>query len=186
MRNFGFAGLDRVVDLGINGKMPEVCAAMGLTNLEALDDVIATNRRHYEAYAAGLAGLPGLRLMRFDPAARNNYHYVVVIVDEAAAGLTRDEIVAFLQAENVLARRYFAPGCHGMEPYRTLDPAAGRRLPRSEMLSASVCCLPSGTAVSAGDVGTVVDLLAAGLREPTAVREALRRRSGAAAPGSGT
>lgn len=183
LRNFGFAGLDRVVDLGTNGKMSEVCAAMGLTNLEAIDQVIATNRRHYEAYAAGLAGLPGLRLMPYDPQARNNYHYVVVIVDEAAAGgLSRDEIVAFLHADNVLARRYFAPGCHGMEPYRTRDPEAGRRLPVSEALSRTLCCLPSGTALGERDVATVVELLAAGLRAPDAVRAALQARATGATP----
>ncbi|QQR74331.1 MAG: aminotransferase class I/II-fold pyridoxal phosphate-dependent enzyme [Holophagales bacterium] len=177
LRNFGFAGFDRVVELGVNGKMPEVCAAMGLTNLESLDEVIDVNRRHYSSYAAGLAALPGLRVLPFDPLARNNYHYVVVVVDPVAAGLTRDEIVALLHAENVLARRYFAPGCHGMEPYRTRDPEAGRRLPNTEALSATVFCLPSGTAVGERDVATVVELLAAGLEASGAVRAALAGRS---------
>ena len=46
MRNFGFSGYDRVIYPGTNGKMTEIAAAMGLTNLEDLPDFVATNRRN--------------------------------------------------------------------------------------------------------------------------------------------
>src|SRR5437763_17161796 len=55
MRDFGFAGLDSVVYVGTNGKMTEICAAMGLTSLDAIDDLIAINRRNYLAYCAALS-----------------------------------------------------------------------------------------------------------------------------------
>ena len=48
MQNFGFAGLDNVIYPGTNGKMTEVCAAMGLTNLESLDALMAIN--HFSLY----------------------------------------------------------------------------------------------------------------------------------------
>ena len=60
MRNFGFVDYDRVIYVGTNGKMTEICAAMGLTSLEAMDDIIAINKRNYEAYRRGLSGLPGI------------------------------------------------------------------------------------------------------------------------------
>ena len=50
MRNFGFAGYDKVMYPGTNGKLTEVCAAMGLTSLDAMEEIIAANRRNYEAY----------------------------------------------------------------------------------------------------------------------------------------
>ena len=53
-------------------------------------------------------------------AERTNYQYIVLEVDELETGLTRDELVQVLIAENVLARRYFYPGCHRMEPYRSV------------------------------------------------------------------
>ena len=56
MRNFGFAGYDRVIYPGTNGKMTEVCAAMGLTSLEAMEKIVTANRRNYEAYRDGLQG----------------------------------------------------------------------------------------------------------------------------------
>src|SRR5262249_44132925 len=107
MRNFGFAGVDNVIYIGTNGKMNEVSAAMGLTNLDNVDTVIDTNRRNWQAYHDGLAGVPGLRLFRYGDRERCNYQYVVVEVDASVSGLTRDDLVSVLWAENVVARKYF-------------------------------------------------------------------------------
>jgi dTDP-4-amino-4,6-dideoxygalactose transaminase len=174
MINFGFAGYDTVVGLGINGKMSEAGAAMGLTGLDSLDEFVARNRANFEAYGQGLAGLPGLRLLAADPGDRTHHHYVVVEVDAARAGLTRDEIVEALQAENVLARRYFHPGCHRMEPYRTEQPDAGRRLPVTERLADRVLQLPTGTAVDGADVAAVCALVRLALGAAARVRGARR------------
>ena len=60
MRNFGFSGYDNVIYIGTNGKMTEVCAAMGLTSLESVEKFIETNRRNHAAYQRGLAGISGI------------------------------------------------------------------------------------------------------------------------------
>ena len=116
MRNHGFADYDQVTHIGTNGKMNEVAAAMGLTSLESRDDFVGANRRNYEAYRAGLSGIEGVELIAYPEAERSNWQYVVLEIDESA-GLSRDELQEVLWAENVLARRYFFPGCHRMEPY---------------------------------------------------------------------
>jgi len=90
---------------------------------------------------------------------RHNYHYVVLEIDSIAAGITRDDLVRTLHAENVLARRYFFPGCHRMEPYRTLYPDAGRFLPETERLTERVLCLPTGSALAARDVDAISGLI---------------------------
>lgn len=159
MRNFGFRGTDHVDTLGINAKMPEVCAAMGLTSLETLDDFIAVNRRNFALYRAGLAGLPGITLHEAPEGDEVNHHYVVLEVDAAQAGLSRDDLVLWLRAEGVLARRYFHPGCHRMAPYRTEDPLAPARLPVTERLSAEVLALPTGTAVTEQSVQAICALI---------------------------
>jgi len=159
MRNFGFAGYDRVDWLGINGKMTEVAAAMGLTCLESIDSIVATNRANWHAYEAGLRDVPGLALHAYDASERCNWQYVVVEVDAVTAGLDRDLLVEVLHAENVLARRYFYPGCHQMEPYRSRYPHAGRVLPETERLTERVLSLPSGTAVTPATVEQVCELM---------------------------
>ena len=159
MKNFGFRGNDNVVYLGVNGKMTEVCAAMGLTGLDSLEEFMAANRRNYEAYCELLAGIPGLHPIEYSSAEKCNRQYVVIEVDEKAYGRSRDETIRMLHAENVLARKYFWPGCHRMEPYRTLYPETARNLPRTEKLAGRVIVLPTGTAVDEAAIGVVAQLL---------------------------
>lgn len=159
MRNFGFAGVDRVDYVGTNGKMTEVAAAMGLTSLESISEIIAINEQNYRAYQTGLAGLPGIKLFTYNEAERNNFQYVIVEIDEAEAGISRDALVKILHAENVLARRYFYPGCHQMEPYRSYYPHAGLLLPETEKLTQRVMSLPTGTAVNVDDVEVICSVI---------------------------
>jgi dTDP-4-amino-4,6-dideoxygalactose transaminase len=155
MRNFGFQGFDKVVCLGTNGKMTEIIAAMGLTNLEVIDGFLAVNRRNYDAYAAGLGGIPGVKPIVHDPRERNNYQYVVVEFDGKEFGVSRDALCRLLHAENVIARRYFYPGCHRMEPYRTLMPDAGQGLPHTEALCERVLVFPTGTQTTPAEIAAV-------------------------------
>ncbi|WP_088254866.1 aminotransferase class I/II-fold pyridoxal phosphate-dependent enzyme [Fimbriiglobus ruber] len=173
MRNFGFSGYDNVIYIGTNGKMTEASAAMGLTSLESLETFVAANRRNYEAYAAEIHDIPGLKLLPYDARERNNYQYIVLEVDARAYGLTRDEIVAVLHAENVLARRYFYPGCHRMEPYRSYHPHAGLLLPETEAVAARVLLLPTGTSMEVEAIHDIGRILRAARSEVSAVRRAI-------------
>ena len=155
MKNFGFAGYDQVIYIGTNGKMSEISAAMGLTSLESLDDFVEINHRNYRQYRTELAELAGVRLLRFDEHEKCNYQYIVVEIDETKAGITRDELVHVLHAENIIARRYFYPGCHRMEPYRTSYPDASRALPLTELLADRVMTLPTGTAVGETEISGI-------------------------------
>ena len=154
MRNFGFHGYDNVIHPGTNGKMIEVCAAMGLTNLDGHADVVTINVRNHAAYATVLSGIPGISVLAYDPTEHNSYHYVVIEVDPSCAA-TRDQIVAALQAENVLARKYFWPGAHRMKPYSDIFPHANLLLKNTEFVAVRVVILPSGVAVTIEDIATV-------------------------------
>jgi dTDP-4-amino-4,6-dideoxygalactose transaminase len=159
MRNFGFAGLDRVTSVGTNGKMSEASAAMGLTSLESVDSFIETNRCNYHLYQQQLTKVAGISLSRYEEDEKCNYQYVVIEIDEAVAGIRRDMLDEILWAENVLTRRYFYPGCHRMEPYRTDEPQAGLRLPQTERIAEMVLCLPTGSAVSSAEISAICALI---------------------------
>ncbi|MGE0432057.1 MAG: DegT/DnrJ/EryC1/StrS family aminotransferase [Planctomycetota bacterium] len=158
MRNFGFAGHDRVIHVGTNGKLTEVCAAMGLTSLDCLDQLIEVNRQNLATYRDALAGVPGLRLLEPPVGEQTNAQYVIVDIDENTFGLSRDALVRILHAENILVRRYFFPGCHRMEPYASLAPQSWRWLPVTERATQRVLSLPTGLAVS-GSAITEIGLL---------------------------
>ena len=159
MRNFGFHGYDNVIHPGTNGKMIEVCAAMGLTNLDGHSGVVESNKRNHKTYTAALADIPGVAVLAYDPDERNSHHYAVLEVDESCAK-GRDEIVAALQAENVLARKYFWPGAHMMQPYRDLFPHAGLVLEGTKLVANRVIVLPSGNAASEEDIREITSVIA--------------------------
>ncbi len=161
MRNFGFKGFDNVVYLGVNGKMSEVCAAMGLTNLEAMEEIVAVNKRNYLTYCDELRSVAGVSVIRYEPEEKNNYQYVVIEVDPDVCPRNRDEIVEALHAENVIARKYFWPGCHQMEPYRTTQPDAGNHLPGTERVAARVVVLPTGQTIDESTVRRVCRIIRA-------------------------
>jgi dTDP-4-amino-4,6-dideoxygalactose transaminase len=177
MKNFGFVHYDKVIHVGTNGKMNEMSAAMGLTSLESMDQFVNANYRNYKQYQQEIREIPGVYLLKYDENERCNYQYVVTEVDEARTKISRDEIVRVLQAERLLARRYFYPGCHRMEPYRSYFPHAGMLLPKTEWLAGRVLSLPTGTAVGPEEVGRVCELLAFLVRNGGRVSKLLHERA---------
>lgn len=158
MRNFGFHGYDNVIHPGTNGKMIEVCAAMGLINLGGFDEVVAMNRLNHAAYCEALAGLPGISVLAYNPTERNSHHYVVIEVG-AACPMPRDRIIEALHAENILARKYFWPGCHMMKPYRDLYPHAGSLLEYTQAVAERVIVLPNGMVLPDAAIAVVAGVV---------------------------
>lgn len=182
MRNFGFADYDHVIYIGTNGKMSEVAAAMGITSLESLDEFVAVNHQNYLRYREAFEGLQGVRMLSYDETESCNFQYAVLEIDESEAGLTRDQLQALLWAERVMARRYFYPGCHRMEPYRTYFPNAGLQLRNTELLAGRVLTLPTGTAVGPDDIATIAGIIRLAVSHSDHVRELLETRSVSTTP----
>jgi len=159
MRNFGFSGKDHVIHHGTNGKMNEISAAMGLASLNNVDLFITANEQNYKMYRKLLEPIDGLSVLQYSSEEKNNYQYVVVEVNEKQFGLSRDVLLDILTSENVLVRRYFYPGCHRMEPYKTLYPEVNDRLPITTQLCQEVMVLPTGTGVSIDEVSQICSLI---------------------------
>jgi dTDP-4-amino-4,6-dideoxygalactose transaminase len=155
--------------------MSEVAAAMGLAQLQNLEDIVGTNRNNYQCYQKGLAGIPGVTLCAYNERERCNYQYVVLEIDEDRAMIGRDLLVDVLWAENILARRYFHPGCHKMEPYRTQMPDAGERLPHTEALSRRVMVLPTGTSLGREEIGVICGIIRLTVANGREIRQRLGR-----------
>ncbi len=163
MRNFGFDGYDSVVSPGINAKMPEVCAAMGLCNLESMDGFVEKNRRNHKLYRTHLQDLPGISVFAYDPEEQGSYQYVVVEVDPLRCPATRDELIRALHAEGILARRYFWPGCHRMEPYSAHARVVVGDFSASDAVASKVIVFPTGQAVGEEEVLRVRAVMQAAL-----------------------
>ncbi|ADK85536.1 DegT/DnrJ/EryC1/StrS aminotransferase [Desulfarculus baarsii DSM 2075] len=174
VRNFHNQETFARVGARINAKMSEAQAAMALLSLEDYPRNAQANQRALDAYAHGLAGLPGLELLDPNLPQAHNRQFVVLDVDAQQAGLSRDELTAALEAENVLARRYFMPGIHRSPPYNRLYPHFVEGLPVTDRLSARLMQLPSGQAVAEHDIATVCALTRTILEHAPQVSRRLR------------
>lgn len=171
MKNFGFLGYDNVGTVGTNGKMNEFSAAMGITSIESMARFIELNERNHQIYREGLFGLPGVRLLTFPKQPRFNYQYVVAEIDPDTCPISRDLLIDVLWAENVIARRYFYPGCHQMEPYRSLQPWVAQRLPATQRVAARVLVLPTGESVQPDELKQVCAIIRTAVLNGREVRE---------------
>jgi dTDP-4-amino-4,6-dideoxygalactose transaminase len=159
MENFGFAGMDNVVYIGTNGKMSEVSAAMGLTSLDSIDEFVSVNYQNYMTYSQELLGLPGVSLFKYDDTEKSTYQYIVLEIDESVTHISRDNLLSVLHENNIIARRYFYPGCHRMEPYSSHFPHAGLLLPETERLADKILILPTGTSIDSTQIELIVQTI---------------------------
>ena len=116
----------------------EAQAAIGLMSLDDFETNRDRNARLLGCYRKALAHVPGINVV--DPAGvdRSNYQYAVLEVDALEFGMTRDDLLGVLHAENVMARRYFYPGVHRSTPYKDERRHADLDLPVTDRLSARV------------------------------------------------
>ena len=154
IRNFGFVDLDQVGSLGTNAKMNELCAAMGLTSLESFDEFVEANRRNHGAtrpsspISTASTWLPRSGRGQQLPLRRAE-------LSPAFVERLRDDLVAALHAENVLARRYFTPAVTAWPAVRDDRPG----VTRDRGSPTRVVALPTGTAMSEDDIVQVCALV---------------------------
>lgn len=158
MINFGFSGYDCIDLIGINGKMNEVSAAMGVSSLENMKEIVNVNYRNYVMYRRHLGNVPGVKISRYDEREKNNYQYIVIEIDEDVLGISRDKIIKILWQENVIARKYFYPGCHNMTPYKK-QWGGNVNLCQTNILARSVIVLPTGKNVSVKNIDKICNII---------------------------
>ncbi|HET6810641.1 MAG TPA: DegT/DnrJ/EryC1/StrS family aminotransferase [Acidimicrobiales bacterium] len=168
-RGQGFNNEGDLEEVGINATMPEVHAAASLACLARVDDIVETNRALYEAYEDALSGVQGLRLLPFDIRFRPSYKVIVVEVTEVWP-LSREETLAVLHAEGVLARPYYSPALH--------QKATGYEmrfgdLSLTDRLSERFLLLACGERTTPDDARRVVSLLVSAADNAEQVKKAL-------------
>lgn len=177
LRNFGILGEEEVSGIGVNGKLSELHAAVGLGILDVVDAEVEARRALAEQYSRRLSEIAGLGFQKFSPATRRNYAYQTVEIDAEAFGLTRDEVHACMRAENIVTRKYFFPLCSENRSYRNLPSASPARLPNAHRLASRILCLPLFGEMTTSDVDRIADVLRRVQAAGPALRRSLRSRS---------
>ena len=154
-RGFGLNGED-IDCFGTNGKMNEFQAAMGLCNLKHIDGEIESRGVAYKRYDERLSGVKGLKLLPLHEGLKQNFAYYPVLFDKEAFGKSRDEIVALLAENGVVARKYFYP-------LVSANKAFGKDLtvltPIAKDFSENVLCLPMYAHLDLSDVDMICDII---------------------------
>lgn len=161
--------------LRINAKMSEAQAAMAMLSLQDIGKNIAANQDRYMQYAQRIAGMDGVSIINYDEKEQNNYQYVVIEVDTEKCLLNRNELVRLFEAENIMARRYFAPGVHKTIPYATCCGEGSSALPVTNRLCEGLFQLPSGHDITREKISKICDLLAFLIENAQAIKHRLRK-----------
>lgn len=157
--NFGIRSEDEIIGPGINAKMNEIQAAIGILNLENVSKSIEIRKIKYERYVEALKDLPGVSFQDIMDATEYNYAYMPIIIDESKSGINRNAVYSAMRAENILVRKYFSPLISNISCYKSLPSARMDLLPHANEIAGSVLCLPMYDDLPADDQMKVIDLI---------------------------
>jgi dTDP-4-amino-4,6-dideoxygalactose transaminase len=159
IRNFGFDGPDSVLEIGMNGKMSEAHAAMGIVNLRYIDECIAKRKLVFETYRDRLSACSHVELMNIFNHKNPNFAYLPV---KCTLGERhRDVILKALESQNIYARKYYYPLLSNTSHYKNIGSACPSKLPNANILSQTVLCLPIYPSLAQEKIHQICDVIQA-------------------------
>ena len=158
LKNFGFVDETTVVAPGINGKMSELNAAIGLLQLKHIDAALARRKIIDKTYREQLTHVKGIHCLRSAGETESNSSYFPILV-QADFPLARDAIYQKLKDNGIFARRYFYPLISDFPMYRSMPSANRDNLPVAADAAAKVMCLPIYPDLQSRDQQRVIDII---------------------------
>lgn len=159
LKNFGILNQEQVVEVGINGKMSELQAALGLAVLDCVPDELRRRQAIIARYRERLDGIPGLTLVSEPAGVESSCQYFVVRIDRETFGCSRDSVFQHLKQYNVLTRKYFYPLCSDYDCYRNLPSSPSALLPVATEVVRQVLCLPLYGTLPLPAVDAICDMI---------------------------
>jgi dTDP-4-amino-4,6-dideoxygalactose transaminase len=160
LKNFGHAGEVTVVAPGINGKMSEFNAALGLIQLKYIEQALLRRKNIAARYCERLKDVKGIRCLDDAGEKVANYAYFPILVD-ADYAISRDELYQTLKDNGVHPRRYFFPLISDFPMYRGLPSAQTENLAVATLAAQQVLCLPIYPDLELSVVNEITSFIAA-------------------------
>ncbi|MGY6564112.1 MAG: DegT/DnrJ/EryC1/StrS family aminotransferase [Halomonadaceae bacterium] len=157
LRNFGIVDETSVVAAGINGKMSEANAALGLLQLKHIEGALQARKKIFNHYKKELMGISGIRLIEPPRNIFPNNAYLPIFVQEDFP-TTRDQLYDFLKKNNINARRYFHPLISSTDAYKKFAKATSS-LETASRASKQILCLPIYPHLTMSDVDKIIQLI---------------------------
>ena len=159
LKNFGFQDQITVEGIGINGKMNEMQASMGLLQLKYFDQVIEKRKRITEIYRKGFKNVKGIRYLADLEDVKYNYAYFPIFINENEYGKSRDDVYNTLKKHNIYGRIYFYPLISRFSAYTELSSSKSANLSMAEKISEDVICLPIYPDLSTDQVNYIISVI---------------------------
>jgi dTDP-4-amino-4,6-dideoxygalactose transaminase len=159
LKNFGFQDQITVEGIGINGKMNEVQASMGLLQLKYFEQVIEKRKRITENYREGFKNVKGIRYLADLEDVKYNYAYFPIFINENEYGKSRDDVYNALKKHNIYGRIYFYPLISRFSAYKNLPSSKPANLSMAEKISEDVICLPIYPDLSTDQVNYIISVI---------------------------
>lgn len=142
LKNFGILNEEEVLLSGLNAKMNEIQAAIGIEVLKMVDEERQKRHRIKKLYENQLLNLPGIRIITNLEGEQSSYQYFVIEIDEQKFGRSRDWLQKELEKYNVFTRKYFYPLCSEFDWYFENESAKAENLPVAHQTVKQVLSLP--------------------------------------------
>jgi dTDP-4-amino-4,6-dideoxygalactose transaminase len=155
MRNYGFENYLDCIEPGLNGKLDEFSALIGLRLLDRLSGVVAARRGIIAQYERALSGIAGVSRLAIEPGVTAAPSYLALRIDERQFGLNSLELNYALMAERVVTRCYFYPPVHRTTYYQRRLAGASPHLPVTDAAATSTLCLPLHGELTGDAVATI-------------------------------
>ena len=159
LKNFGIKSEDEVIMPGINGKMNELQAALGLEVLEYLDDEREKRKRLFEHYREYLKNIYGVICLETGRNVYSNYQYFVIRIEKEKFGKSRDEVHEKFKRYNIFTRKYFYPLCSDYACYKQLPSSSQNNLQVANKIIHEVLCLPLYGDLQLDDINKICAIL---------------------------
>jgi dTDP-4-amino-4,6-dideoxygalactose transaminase len=159
LKNFGFQNQILVEGIGINGKMNELQAAMGLLQLKYIDRAIQKRKEIAQIYRMELTRIDGVNFLAEYESRTDNYAYFPVFINEHEFGMSRDDLYEKLINHNIFCRQYFYPLIPDFSVYNQISSRVNQKLSVAESMSEKVLCLPIYPDLEFKDVTRIIEVL---------------------------
>ena len=159
LKNFGLDNENSIIAPGLNGKMNEFQAAVGLLQLKHMQKALDHRKEKFQYYVAKLNKINGIKLLPMADNVMANFAYFPIVIDENQYGHSRDFLFEKFKDNNIIARKYFYPCVSRLSPFSNDPSAAPELLPIAEKVSQNVLCLPLHTGLSNDDCNLICSII---------------------------
>jgi len=159
LKNFGIQDENTIISAGINAKMNEFQAAIGLLQLEEHNKRINKRKLVFEYYLKKLKGINGIKVVKPTKHLLSNYAYFPILVDQNVSSINRDTLYSRLKENNILARKYFYPLISNIDLYNSLESSSFENLPIANRFSSQVICLPIFPDLTFKEIEKITDII---------------------------